>query len=111
MLLDFEFKFLETTGYVYNTETLINALNITRRWDIVLAVDESLQYAMREAIIAFQNDFATKLLLAPDELDFSYKRYVKEKMEFNGCDSVDDYLSFFEENAFLEREIRSFVLK
>jgi len=76
-----------------------------------LSVDKSLQYAMKEAIVAFQNDFATQLLLAPDELDFSYKRYVKEKMEFNGCDSVDDYLSFFEENAFLEREIRSFVLK
>jgi len=86
---------------------LINALNITRRWDIVLAVDESLQYAIKEAIVAFQNDFATELLLAPDELDFSYERYVKEKMEFNGCDSVDDYLSFFEENAFLEREIKN----
>ena len=106
MLLDLEFKFLETTGYVYNTETLINALNITRRWDIVLTVENSLKYAMKEAIVAFQNDFATQLLLAPNELDFSYKKYLKEKMEFNECDRVDDYLSFFEENAFLEREIK-----
>jgi predicted nucleotidyltransferase component of viral defense system len=107
MLLDLEFKFLETTGYVYNTETLINALNITRRWDIVLTGDGSLHYAMKEAIVAFQNDFATQLLLAPEELDFSYERYVKEKMEVNGCNSLDDYLSFFEENAFLESEIKS----
>ena len=106
MLLDLEFKFLETTGYVYNTETLINTLNITRRWDIVLSVEDSLHYAMKEAVVAFQNDFATQLLLAPDELDFSYERYVKEKMEENRCDSVDNYLTFFEENLFLEKEIR-----
>jgi len=109
MLLDLEFKFLETTGYVYNTETLINTLDITRRWDIVLSVEESLHYAMKEAIVAFQNDFATQLLLAPNELDFSYERYVKEKMKFNACDSVDEYLSFFEENGFLEREIKQKV--
>jgi len=106
MLLDLEFKFLETTGYVYNTETIINALNITRRWDIVLTGDDALHYAMKEAIVAFQNDFATQLLLAPEELDFSYERYVSEKMEANDCEKLDDYLSFFEENAFLEREIR-----
>jgi len=106
MLLDLEFKFLETTGYVYNTESLINALNITRRWDIVLIGDDALHYAMKEAIVAFQNDFATQLLLAPKELDFSYERYVSEKMEANGCEKLDDYLSFFEENAFLEKEIK-----
>jgi len=108
MLLDLEFKFLETTGYVYNTETIINALNITRRWDIVLTGDDVLHYAMKEAIVAFQNDFATQLLLAPKELDFSYERYVSEKMEANGCEKLDDYLSFFEENAFLEKEIKAF---
>jgi len=108
MLLDLEFKFLETTGYVYNTESLINALNITRRWDIVLIGDDALHYAMKEAIVAFQNDFATQLLLAPKELDFSYERYVRDKMEANGCEKLDDYLSFFEENAFLEREIRKY---
>ena len=27
-------------------------------------------------------------------------------MEENDCDSVADYLSFFEENAFLEEEIK-----
>jgi len=106
MLLDLEFKFLETTGYVYNTETLVNALNITRRWDIVLSVEDSLHYAMKEAIVAFQNDFATELLLAPDELDFSYEKYITEKMEINKCYIVDDYLTFFEENLFLEKEIR-----
>jgi len=106
MLLDLEFKFLETTGYVYNTESLINALNITRRWDIILTGDDSLYYAMKEAIVAFQNDFATQLLLAPIELDFSYERYIREKMEANGCEKIDDYLSFFEENRFIEMEIR-----
>jgi predicted nucleotidyltransferase component of viral defense system len=111
MLLDLEFKFLETTGYVYNTEILINALNITRRWDIVLTVDKSLEYAMKEAIMSFQNNFANQLLLAPSELDFSYKKYLKEKMDTNSCDSIDDYLSFFEENVFLEREIRENILK
>ena len=105
MLLDLEFKFLETTGYVYNAESLINALNIKRRWDIVLTGDEAIHYAMKEAIVAFGNDFATELLLAPDVLDFSYERYVKEKMKENGCERVEDYLSFFEENMFLEREI------
>jgi len=74
-----------------------------------LSEEKSLHYAMKEAIVAFQNDFATQLLLAPDKLDFSYKRYIKEKMEINGCDSVDDYLSFFEENGFLEREIRESI--
>jgi len=34
MLLDLELKFLETTGYVYNIESLVAALKITRRWDI-----------------------------------------------------------------------------
>ncbi len=106
MLLDLKFKFLETTGYVYNTETLINALNITRRWDIVLTGDASLHYAMKEAIISFQNDFASQLLLAPIELDFSYEKYLKEKMKMNECESIDDYLSFFEENAFVEQEIK-----
>jgi hypothetical protein len=110
MLLDLEFKFLETTSYVYNTETIINALNITRRWDIVLTGDESLHYAMKEAIVAFQNDFATQLLLAPVELDFSYECYIREKMEANGCEKFDDYLSFFEENIFLEMEIRERIM-
>jgi len=110
MLLDLEFKFLETTGYVYNMETMINALNITRRWDIVLRSDESLHYAMKEAIIAFQNDFATQLLLAPKSLDFSYERYIKEKMEANNCNKIDDYLSFFKENSFMEMEIRGKIM-
>ncbi|SFV50801.1 hypothetical protein MNB_SV-12-1079 [hydrothermal vent metagenome] len=106
MLLDLEFKFLETTGYVYNSENIVNALNITRRWDIVLTEDKSLHYAMKEAIISFQNDFATQLLLTPKELDFSYERYIHRQMEANSCERVEDYLSFFEENIFLEMEIR-----
>ena len=108
-MFDLEFKFLETTGYVYSTETLINALNVTRRWDIILIGEESLHYAMKETIVAFQNNFATELLLAPKELDFSYEKYIKEKMEENGCERIDDYLSFFEENEFLEREIRVLI--
>ena len=106
MLLDLEFKFLETTGYVYNAETIINALNITRRWDIVLTGEAKMHYAMKEAIIAFQNDFANTLLLAPKELDFSYETYLKKQMEKNNCSTVDEYLSFFEENAFIEYEIK-----
>jgi len=104
MLLDLEFKFLETTGYVYNAETIINALNITRRWDIVLTGESKMHYAMKEAIIAFQNDFANTLLLAPKELDFSYATYLKKQMEKNNCSTVEEYLSFFEENAFIEEE-------
>ncbi len=106
MLLDLEFKFLETTGYVYNTETIINALNITRRWDIVLTGDVKMHYAMKEAIVAFQNDFASTLLLAPKELDFSYETYVTKQMEKNSCSTVEEYLSFFEENAFVEEELK-----
>ena len=106
MLLDLEFKFLETTGYVYGAEALINALNITRRWDIVLAGDTKMHFAMKEAIVAFQNDFANTLLLAPEVLDFSYERYVKRKIEESACESVEEYLSFYEENPFLEQEIR-----
>jgi hypothetical protein len=30
---------------------------------------------------------------------------VNERMEVNGYDSIDDSLSFFEENVFWEREI------
>ncbi|CAA6825699.1 MAG: Unknown protein [uncultured Sulfurovum sp.] len=61
---------------------------------------------MKEAVLTFQNNFATELLLAPEALDFSYEKYVREKMEENGCDTLDDYLSFFEENIFLENEIK-----
>ena len=110
MLLDLEFKFLETTGYVYNIETIVNALNITRRWDIVLTADTKIQYAMKEAIVSFQNDFASTLLLAPKVLDLSYETYLNRKMKENACEKVDDYLSFFEENEFVEREIRSLFL-
>lgn len=106
MLLDLEFKFLETTGYVYNSETLINALNIIRRWDIVLAGEAEVHFAMKEVIMTFQNDFANTLLLAPEHLDFSYESYVKRKLEENVCESVEEYLSFYEENAFLEQEIK-----
>jgi hypothetical protein len=107
MLLDLEMKFLETTGYVYNVQTLINALNVARRWDIVLSEESRLHHAMKEAIVAFGNDFATQLLRAPEVLDFSYETYVREKMVTNGCESAEEYLSFFEENAFLEKEIIS----
>jgi len=105
MLLDLEFKFLETTGYVYGSERIINALNVTRRWDITLTGDKKIHHAMKEAIIQFQNDFATTLLLAPKELDFSYERYLKTKMQENNCEKAEDYLTFFEENAFVEKEI------
>jgi len=109
MLLDLEFKFLETTGYVYNAEMIINALNITRRWDIVLTGESKMHYAMKEAIVAFQNDFASTLLLAPKELDFSYETYLRTQMEKNNCSTVEEYLSFFEENFFIEEECRGII--
>lgn len=107
MLLDLEFKFLETTGYVYGIENLVNALNVTRRWDIVLTDKAEKQYAMKEAIVAFQNDFATTLLLAPEILDFSYEGYLKQRMSDNKCESVEEYLNFYEENGFIEEDIRT----
>ena len=106
MLLDLELKFLETTGYIYNIENLFNALNITRRWDIILRSEIKKQYEMREAIEAFQNNFAITLLLAPEILDFSYEKYLEDKMRENECESVEDYLTFYEENGFIEDEIR-----
>ncbi|MCK5854688.1 MAG: hypothetical protein KAG56_05655, partial [Sulfurovaceae bacterium] len=96
----------ETTGYVYSAETILNALNISRRWDIILIGNSKTTYAMKEAIISFQNDFAHTLLLAPTELDFSYETYLKTKMAENECDMVANYLSFYEENSFLEEECR-----
>ena len=106
MLLDLEFKFLETTGYVYNIENLVNALNISRRWDIVLLDESQDHYAMKEAIINFQNDFTNVLLLAPEWLDFSYAAYLKEKMKEIECDSIDNYLTVYENNIFIEKECR-----
>ena len=44
MLLDLKLKVLETRGYVYNSKTLVNALNITRRWDIVLTREPKIHY-------------------------------------------------------------------
>ncbi len=104
MLLDLELKFLETTGYVYNIDSLITALKITRRWDIALVDDGQSNYAMKEAVIKFQNDFADTLLLAPELLDFSYQTYMEEKMKENECDNIDDYLCVYEHNIFIERE-------
>jgi len=66
---------------------------------------------MKEAIISFQNDFASTLLLAPKELDFSYETYLSRKMKENECENADDYLSFFEENEFVEREIKRLFLE
>jgi len=109
LLLDLEFKFLETTGYVYNSENIVNALNISRRWDIVLTGDEQIHFSMKEAIVNFQNDFANTLLLAPENLDFSYESYIKQKIEENECQSMDEYLTFYEENAFIEGECRKLL--
>lgn len=111
LLLNLEFKFLETTGYVYNSETIVNALNITRRWDIILTGDQQIHFAMKEAIVNFQNNFANTLLLAPETLDFSYEVYLKQKMKENGCETADEYLSFYEENAFVELECKRFLQK
>lgn len=108
MLLDLELKFLETTGDTYNIESLVNALSIIRRWDIILIDENQTNYAMKEAVISFQNDFVNTLLLAPELLDFSYITYIKKKMKENECDSIDDYLSVYENNAFIEKECRKY---
>jgi hypothetical protein len=36
----------------------------------------------------------------------SYTKYLKEKLRINNCVTIDDYLSFFEENTFLDNEIK-----
>ena len=64
---------------------------------------------MKEAIVAFQNDFESTLLLAPKELDFSYETYLRTQMEKNNSSTVEEYLSFFEENFFIEEECRGII--
>ena len=107
---DLEMKFLETTGYVYNVPSVVNALKIPRRWDIILAGDEQMYHPMKEAVKNFQNDFSCLLLDASTEiLDFSYAAYLKEKVAQFDCDSAENYLSFYEENAFVEQECRHYL--
>ena len=91
------------------SNSIVNALNISRRWDIVLTGDEQIHFSMKEAIVNFQNDFANTLLLAPENLDFSYESYLKQKIEENECQSMDEYLTFYEENAFVEEECRKLL--
>ncbi len=110
LFLDLEMKFLETTGYVYNVMSVVNALKIPRRWDIILAGDEQMHHPMKEAIKNFQNDFSCVLLDADTEiLDFSYETYLKDKVLRFNCDSSENYLSFYEENAFVEQECRRYL--
>ena len=112
LFLDLELKFLETTGYVYSVQSVVNALKIPRRWDIILTEEMSMQVAMKKAIEEFQEDFASVLLdTETDRLDFTYKTYLQEKVSAFNCDSVENYLSFYEKNAFVEQECREYVLK
>ncbi len=104
-------KFLETMDSVYNVMSVVNALKISRRWDIILAGDEQMHHPMKEAIKNFQNDFSCVLLNADTTmLDFSYETYLKDKILQFDCDNSENYLSFYEENAFVEQECRAYTL-
>jgi len=112
LFLDLELKFLETTGYVYSVQSVVNALKIPRHWDIILTEDESMQLAMKKAIEDFQEDFVSVLLDAQTSmLDFSYEKYLKDKILAFDCDTAENYLSFYEKNAFVEHECRKYSLK
>ncbi len=80
-------KFLETMDSVYNVMSVVNALKISRRWDIILAGDEQMHHPMKEAIKNFQNDFSCVLL-----------------------DADTTMLDFSEENAFVEQECSAYTL-
>lgn len=112
LFLDLELKFLETTGYVYSVQSVVNALKIPRRWDIILTEDEAMQLSMKKAIENFQYHFASVLLDAElDTLDFSYETYLKEKVIEFDCEDAENYLSFYEKNAFIEQECRKHTKK
>ncbi len=112
LFLDLELKFLETTGYAYSVQSVVNALKIPRRWDIILTEDEAMQLSMKKAIENFQYHFASVLLDAElDTLDFSYETYLKEKVIEFDCEDAENYLSFYEKNAFIEQECRKHTKK
>jgi len=112
LFLDLELKFLETTGYVYSVQSVVNALKIPRRWDIILTEEESMHVAMKKAIEEFQEEFASALLdVQTDMLDFTYEKYLQEKVLSFECDNVENYLSFYEKNAFVEQECQEYILK
>jgi len=71
-----------------------------------------MQVAMKKAIEEFQEEFASVLLDTQiDRLDFSYEKYLQEKVSAFDCDSAENYLSFYEKNAFVEQECRKYSLK
>ncbi len=110
LFLDLELKFLETTGYVYSVQHVVNALQIPRKWDIVLTGDENMHLAMKKEIENFQYNFASVLLDADIEiLDFSYGKYLNDKVLKFDCENAENYLSFYEENAFVEKECRRYL--
>lgn len=110
LFLDLELKFLETTGYAYTVQSVVNALTIPRRWDIVLAGDESIHLAMKKAVENFQYHLASVLLDADiDALDFSYETYLNEKVIEFDCENAENYLTFYEKNAFVEQECRMYL--
>ena len=112
LFLDLELKFWETTGYRYSVQSVVNALKIPRRWDIILTEEKSIQLPMKKAIEEFQNDFVS-VLLDPqaDILDFSYEKYLKDKVLVFACDNAENYLSFYEKNAFVEQECRKYIIE
>ncbi len=110
LFLDLELKFLETTGYVYSIQSVVNALKVPRRWDIIFTDDKSSHLAMKKAIENFQYHFASVLLDADiDALDFSYETYLKEKVIEFDCQNAENYLNFYEKNAFVEQECRRYL--
>ncbi len=54
LFLDLELKFLETTGYVYSVQSVVNALKIPRRWDIILTEENSMQLAIKKPLRTFK---------------------------------------------------------
>lgn len=60
--------------------SVVNALNIPRRWDIILTGDDQLHHPMKEAVKRFQSDFSFLLLdINVEILDFSYKTYPRRE--------------------------------
>ncbi len=83
---------------------------IPRKWDIILTCDENMQFAMKKAIENFQYKFTSSLLDADIEiLDFSYGTYLNDKVLEFDCENAENYLSFYEGNAFVEKECRRYL--
>lgn len=108
MLMDLRLKFEETTGYIYSEKELLKALDVSNRnWDIVpTEVTKEYWEPIKEAVDAFRLGMI-EILLDPqvDVLDFTYETYLEKMAAENGC-TKEEFLDFFESNAFIEHECR-----